>query len=101
MPTTSLLVSAASFWEVAGRRRLDRADFQLNPRLLRRGLPDNGYTELPILSAPVVAIETLPPIHTGPSDRLLAAQATVEGVTLLTLDPVVSEYPGPVRQAPA
>jgi len=53
---------------------------------------------LPILSAHVVAIESLPPIHADPFDRLLVAQATVEGITLLTLDPVVAEYPGPIRQ---
>ena len=33
-----------------------------------------------------------------PFDRLLVAQAMVEGVTLLTLDPIVAEYPGPIRE---
>ena len=94
-----LLFSAASLWEIASKRELGRADFQVDPRLLRRGLLDNGYTELPILSAHVVAIESLPAIHSDPFDRLLVAQATVEGITLLTLDPVVAEYPGPIRQA--
>ena len=93
--------SAASLWEIASKRELGRADFQVDPRVLRRGLLDNGYTELPILSAHVVAIESLPPIHADPFDRLLVAQATVEGITLLTLDPVVAKYPGPIRQAPA
>ena len=73
-------------------------DFQADPRLLRRGLLDNGYAlELPILSDHVVAIESLPPIHKDPFDRLLVAQATVEGITLLTADSVVAEYPGPVQ----
>jgi PIN domain nuclease of toxin-antitoxin system len=94
-----LLFSAASLWEIASKKELGRADFQVDPRVLRRGLLDNGYTELPILSAHVVAIESLPPIHADPSDRLLVAQATVEGITLLTLDPVVAKYPGPIRQA--
>ena len=92
-----LLFSAASVWEVAIKRGLGRSDFQADPRLLRRGLLDNGYTELPILSDHVVAIESLPPIHKDPFDRLLVAQATVEGITLLTADSVVAEYPGPVR----
>jgi PIN domain nuclease of toxin-antitoxin system len=94
---SELLFSAASLWEVAIKRGLGRSDFQANPRLLRRGLLDNGYTELPILSEHVVAVESLPPIHKDPFDRLLVAQATVEGITLLTADPVVAEYPGPVR----
>ena len=96
-PTNVLLFSAASIWEVAIKRGLGRKDFKANPRLLRRGLLDNGYTELPILSHHVVAIESLPPIHKDPFDRLLVAQATVEGITLLTADSVVAQYPGSIR----
>jgi len=93
-----LLFSAASLWEIAIKRGLRRKDFQVDPRLLRRGLLDNGYQELPILSQHVVAIEDLPAIHKDPFDRLLVAQATVEGVTLLTVDPVIGRYPGPVQE---
>jgi len=96
-PANELLFSAASVWEVAIKRGLGRSDFQADPRLLRRGLLDNGYTELPILSDHVVAMESLPPIHKDPFDRLLVAQATVEGITFLTADSIVAEYPGPVR----
>lgn len=92
-----LLFSAASLWEVAIKRGLGREDFKVDARLLRRGLLDNGYQELPIISGHVVAIESLPPIHRDPFDRLLVAQATVEGVTLLTIDPLVAQYPGPIR----
>jgi PIN domain nuclease of toxin-antitoxin system len=98
-PANELLLSAASIWEVAIKRGLGRSDFQADPRLLRRGLLDNGYSELPILSEHVVAIEALPPIHKDPFDRLLVAQATVEGITLLTADSVVARYPGPIRMA--
>jgi len=93
-----LLFSAASLWEVAIKRGLGRKDFQADVRLLRRGLLDNGYRELPIVSDHVVAIESLPPIHEDPFDRVLVAQATVEGITLLTLDPMVAQYPGPIRK---
>ena len=96
-PSNELLFSAASIWEVAIKRGLGRSDFQADPRLLRRGLLDNGYGELPILSDHVIAIESLPPIHKDPFDRLLVAQATVEGITLLTADSVVAQYPGPLR----
>jgi PIN domain nuclease of toxin-antitoxin system len=97
-PANEVLFSAASLWEVAIKRRLGRDDFQADPRLLRRGLLDNGYSELPIVSDHVVAIATLPPIHKDPFDRLLVAQAMVEGITLLTADSVVARYPGPVRK---
>lgn len=96
-PANELLFSAASVWEVAIKRGLERTDFQADPRLLRRGLLDNGYAELPILSNHVVAIQSLPPIHKDPFDRLLVAQATVEGITFLTADAIVGKYPGPVR----
>jgi PIN domain nuclease of toxin-antitoxin system len=96
-PANELLFSAASIWEVAIKRGLGRSDFQADPRLLRRGLLDNGYSELPVLSDHVVAIDCLPAIHKDPFDRLLVAQATVEGITFLTADTVVAQYPGPVR----
>jgi len=92
-----LLFSAASIWEVAIKRGLGRTDFQADPRLLRRALLDNGYVELPILSDHVVAIDHLLPIHKDPFDRLLIAQATVEGITLLTADTRVAQYAGPIR----
>ena len=93
-----LLFSAASLWEVAIKRGLGREDFKVDPRLLRRGLLDNGYNELPIISDHVVAIDSLPPIHKDPFDRVLVAQAVVEGITLLTNDPAVAQYPGPIRK---
>jgi len=96
-PDNDLLFSAASLWEVAIKRGLGRKDFKVDARLLRRGLLDNGYGELPIISDHVVAIDSLPPIRKDPFDRILVAQATVEGVTLLTVDSAVSQYPGPIR----
>ena len=96
-PDNDLLFSAASLWEVAIKQGLGRGDFKVDARLLRRGLLDNGYSELPIISDHVVAIDSLPPIHKDPFDRILVAQATVEGVTLLTIDSLVSQNPGPIR----
>ena len=79
------------------KRGLGRDDFKVDARLLRRGLLDNGYSELPIGSEHVVAIDNLPAIHKDPLDRILVAQAQVEGITLLTADPTVAKYPGPIR----
>jgi PIN domain nuclease of toxin-antitoxin system len=45
------------------KRGLGRDDFQVDPRLLRRGLRDNGYSELAITSEHAIAIDLLPPIH--------------------------------------
>ena len=97
-PIHELFYSAASLWEIAIKHGLGRADFQVDARVLRRGLLDNDYRELPITGSHAVAIESLPPIHKDPFDRILVAQATVEGITLLTSDALVAKYPGPIRK---
>ena len=96
-PENELIFSAASLWEIAIKHGLGRADFQVNSRVLRRCLHDNGYSELPITSEHAVAIDSLPLIHKDPFDRILIAQATVEGITLLTTDSLVAKYSGSVR----
>jgi PIN domain nuclease of toxin-antitoxin system len=92
------MFSAASLWEVAIKSGLRRADFRADARLLRRGLLDNGYDELAITSEHAVAIANLPPINKDPFDRMLVAQSAVEGILLVTADPIVAQYPGPVRK---
>src|ERR1700740_3135537 len=83
-------------WEIAIKRALGRDDFRADARLLRRGLLDNGYQELPITCEHAVMIEALPPLHKDPFDRILVAQTVVEGITLLTADPMVAQYPCPI-----
>lgn len=96
-PATEPAYSAASLWEVAIKSGLGRADFVVDPRLLRRGLLENGYSELSVTGAHAVAVDLLPEIHRDPFDRMLVAQAQVDGITLWTMDEVVGQYPGPIR----
>ncbi len=93
-----LLFSAASIWEIVIKHGLGRDDFRMEPSVLRRGLLDNGYSELAITSQHAVGVEVLPPIHKDPFDRIIVAQSIAEGITLLTSDPVVAKYPAPVRK---
>ena len=93
-----LVFSASSIWEIAIKRGLGRSDFQVDPRLLRRTMIDDDYEELPVLGQHAVAIDALPHLHKDPFDRILIAQAMVEGITLLTADPVIARYPGPIRK---
>jgi PIN domain nuclease of toxin-antitoxin system len=97
-PDNVLFFSAASVWELAIKQDSKKHDIQVDARLLRLGLLDNGYNELPVTGDHAVAIRALPLIHKDPFDRILVAQATVEGITLLTADPVVARYPGPIRK---
>lgn len=91
-----LIFSAASLWEITIKHSLGRKDFRVDPHLLRRGSLDNGWVELTINSQHVIATGQLPPIHKDPFDRVLLAQANIEGFTLLTTDSLLAQYPGPV-----
>ena len=93
-----ILFSAASLWEVAIKNSRGRKDFQADAGVLRRALLDIGYSELPITGEHAATLERLPLIHKDPFDRMLVAQAEYEGVTLLTRDRRISEYPGPIRR---
>jgi PIN domain nuclease of toxin-antitoxin system len=93
-----LIFSVASVWEIAIKHGVGRDIVSVDPRRLRRSLLDNGYSELPITSEHAVAIDALPAFHKDPFDRILIAQATVEGITLLTVDKVVARYPGPIKK---
>lgn len=93
-----LWFSVASLWEIAIKRSLGRSDFKAEPRRLRRGLLENGYAELVIAGEHANAVDTLPRLHKDPFDRMLIAQAQVEGITLLTADPQLAAYQGPIRR---
>ncbi len=89
--------SVASLWEVTIKSSLERSDFALDARVLRRGLLESGFPELAIDATHVVAVADLPPIHRDPFDRLLIAQGRVEGMTLLTVDERLAGYGPTVR----
>lgn len=97
-PDNELLFSAASLWEVSIKCGLGRKDFKADPRILRRGLLDNGYGETPIHSDHVVVLDTLPAIHRDPFDRILVAQAVAEGIELVTTDSQLVQYGGHIRR---
>jgi PIN domain nuclease of toxin-antitoxin system len=96
-PEQELTFSVASLWEIAIKQSQNRRDFDFDPGVLREGLRQAGYTELPVLGAHAVTVAALPPIHEDPFDRMLVAQAIVEGVELLTVDEQLARYPGPIR----
>ena len=93
---TRLHFSAASIWEVAIKAGLGRPDFRVDPRLLRRGLLENDYRELAVFGAHASSVDLLPPIHRDPFDRMLVAQAQIQGLTLYTADATIGRYPGPI-----
>ena len=92
-----LVFSAVSIWEIAIKTAREIAAFVVDPVLFRNRLFSRGFEELPITGVHGASTRHLPPIHKDPFDRLLIAQAMVEGATLLTSDTVVATYPGPIR----
>ena len=90
--------SVVSLWEVAIKSSLPRQDFPVRAAQLRHHLLEDGYLELPIRADHAIAVSDLPSIHRDPFDRILVAQARVEGWLLLTVDLSIAAYPGPIRK---
>ncbi|MDR1831550.1 MAG: type II toxin-antitoxin system VapC family toxin [Fusobacteriaceae bacterium] len=91
-----LFFSSASIWEIGIKHALNRNDFVVDPNVFYKALLDAGYVELPIIGQHAVLAASLPMLHKDPFDRILLAQATIEGISLLTSDEIVARYEGPV-----
>jgi PIN domain nuclease of toxin-antitoxin system len=84
-----VFVSAASAWEIAIKIGLGR----LRPsRTVEQATQESGFLELPVTFRHAELVASLPAHHRDPFDRLLVAQAQVEGLTLVTRDPVFRQY---------
>ena len=87
-----LFFSAASIWEIVIKLGLGRKDFKVDPYRLRKMLILHGYSEIPVTVEHALKEDSLPLLHKDPFDRILLAQARVEGMVLLTCDEQVSQY---------
>lgn len=96
----SLTFSVVSLWEIVIKAAKSRDEFLVDPIALRAGLLEFGYLELAIEAEHVLEVAALEPLHSDPFDRLLLAQARVEGLTLLTVDKAVMAYGFPARSLP-
>jgi PIN domain nuclease of toxin-antitoxin system len=92
----TIFFSPANIWEIAIKFAKGLKSFTANPVVVRYESLQHGLRELPIVSTHTMAVAELAPIHKDPFDRLLIAQAMVEGITLLTADAVIAQYPGPI-----
>jgi PIN domain nuclease of toxin-antitoxin system len=88
-----IYVSAASIWEIAIKGRLGRLEIPGNPgEFIGAQIVENAFRGLAIDAAHALRVWTLPDHHQDPFDRLLVAQAQVEGLRLVTRDPQVAKY---------
>lgn len=90
------MFSAASIWEVAIKASRQRGDFRVDAATLRGGLLRNGLREVAVTGLHAAAVASLTPLHKDPFDRILIAQARMEGAVLLTADATMARYGDPV-----
>jgi PIN domain nuclease of toxin-antitoxin system len=89
-----VMVSAATAWEIAikyakGSLRLNMPPDRFVPSARSR----YGLAALPIDEESALHIAKLPSLHADPFDRMLVSQAIVHGLTIVTPDPLVTQYP--------
>ena len=94
LATNDVIVSAASAWEIAikhakGALRLSQPPHQLVPAARAR----YGFSSLAIDEESALHVAKLPLLHADPFDRILVSQAIVHGLTIVTPDPLVTQYP--------
>jgi len=86
-------VSAASAWEAAIKKGLGKLDV---PEPFEDAVQASGFSKLDVTFSHAAGVTALPRHHGDPFDRMLVAQATIEGLTLVTHDPRFRPYRVPV-----
>ena len=92
-PDAEILFSTVSAWEIAIKARTGRLDLPADvPGFVADQIRQNRLQVLPIALDHALRVHTLPDHHRDPFDRLLVAQAQVEGIPLLSRDPRIAAY---------
>jgi len=92
-PRTELFLSVASVWEIAIKFQLGNLELAQPPhQLIPAQLAINKITALPIQVSHALRVADLPGHHRDPFDRLLIAQALVEGLAIITSDNMFAHY---------
>lgn len=88
-----LFFSAASAWEIATKAQLGKLVLPKNPeQFISEQLLINSIEGLPIHISHAVRVYHLPIHHKDPFDRILVAQSQLENLSIMTLDPLISQY---------
>lgn len=91
-PRNRVFVSAVSVWEIAIKRASGKLVFR---SAAAKAIEKYGFSLLSISVAHAEWTGALPPLHRDPFDRLLVAQAHLEGLTLVTVDTEILRYQVP------
>lgn len=86
----TVVVSAASLWELSTKITLGKLHRPVDDMLGE--LIEWGFETLPVTALHAWAAGALPIHHRDPFDRMLVAQAQLEGLTIVTRDPMIARY---------
>jgi PIN domain nuclease of toxin-antitoxin system len=92
-PANEVWFSVVNIWEMVIKAQLGKLALRLPLVDIVAQQQANGLRVLEATMAHVLAVDVLPPVHKDPFDRLLVAQANVEGAELVTSDPIFAQYP--------
>lgn len=93
-PHNEVFLSVVSAWEMTVKYSANKLPLPQKPDLfVRKQREDHLPASLPLLEAHVLTLIKLPAIHHVPFDRMLVCQAVAEGLTILTPDEAISQYP--------
>ena len=92
-PANEVWLSVTSVWEMVIKAQLGKLTLRLPLAGIVTQQQANGLQILPVTLGHALAVEGLPDIHKDPFDRMLIAQANVEGAELVSADRVVRQYP--------
>ena len=93
-PNNDIFLSSVSVWEIAVKNQLRRLPLPASPEVFVPSQRDqHGIESLPLDEESCLQLLRLPKIHHDPFDRMLVCQAVVHGLSILTPDPLVTQYP--------
>jgi PIN domain nuclease of toxin-antitoxin system len=93
-PGNDVYLSSVAAWEIAVKYALGRLPLPAPPeRFVPAQREAHGIAALPLDEESVLQGHRLPGLHRDPFDRMLICQAIVHGMTIVTPDPLVAQYP--------
>jgi PIN domain nuclease of toxin-antitoxin system len=88
----TLYYSSVNIWEMVIKQRAGKLNMPIEASVIRQQLEEKGCRELPVTSRHALATGVLATVNKDPFDRMLVAQAIIEGLTLITTDRLLSGY---------
>jgi PIN domain nuclease of toxin-antitoxin system len=93
-PANEIYLSIASIWEIVAKHRLGQFKLPGSPaEHLIKVRNQFGFVNLVVDDGSIIELAKLPLIHRDPFDRIIVAQAIQHGITLVTDDPQIRQYP--------